>query len=208
VRRIEEREGGVTVHVADGDPPVEADYVLCCVPMAALGEIELDIPNGDVKRAAAQRVRHVFVTRLNVVFDGRPWRQQGLSGEVIADAEPLELWDMSTDNSNDPGVLTFYLTGQVARALADANPSELAGWCREQLSVVMPGLPDFIRLTSKVWPNAWTAWLPGQLGSIAHTLRAPTRRVAFATDELSPWPGWMQGAVYSANRGVEWLRQV
>jgi monoamine oxidase len=50
--------------------------------------------------------------------------------------------------------------------------------------------------------GAYTTWEKGDMTRMYHELRRPEGRIHFAGEHVSPWPGWIQGALHSRIRAA------
>ncbi len=207
VRRVRHDQGGAQIELQTpaGSHELRADAVVLAVPLSALRTIELD-PAPPRWREASAEIEHVRVLRIAAIFDGRPWLERGWSGKAIADDDMMEIWDVTRPEVDaDRGVSSFYVTGDLADRLAASSKDDRARWCNEQLQRAFPGLPPHERIVDHRWSAAWPAQRPGQLTRFLPALNTPTSRVILAGDNISPWPGWMQGSVYSAQHAAAWV---
>jgi monoamine oxidase len=57
--------------------------------------------------------------------------------------------------------------------------------------------------TSDPWcRGAFAIFYPGQMTRWGSSAWSPEGRIHFAGEHVSPWPGWMEGALWSAERAV------
>ena len=102
------------------------------------------------------------------------------------------------------------LPGPLARYEALLSQEERMRAVAADLVKLFPAIADqYESGTSKCWDeDEWSrgayAWFrPGQMTKFLPTLGRPEGRIHFAGDHTSPTPGWMEGALHSAERVVK-----
>jgi len=102
-----------------------------------------------------------------------------------------------------------FQAGETARRTADLSESERVAMSVREMEKVYPGMEaNFEWGTSYAWDlDEWArgdyAWMrPGQFTSLEPYIGTPEGRVYFAGEHASPWPGWMQGALWSGLRAA------
>jgi monoamine oxidase len=206
------RRDGETVRVRTrtptGERTIEADRAICTLPFPVLRRIPIEPTLPDPQRTAVAELGYDAVTRVYLQTSDRFWRDAGLTGFAMTDA-PTELWDASDGQPGRRGVLMSYLRGDPARAMAALAPGTAAERTAEHVEAVMPGARDRREAHARwAWSEepfaraAYAEWTPGTLGRLYPQLATPAGRLHFAGEHVSPWPGWIQGALHSGLRAA------
>jgi len=210
VRSIRRDAGSVRVAVrtASGEHVIEADRAICTLPFPVLREILLDPPLPEPQRAALEELGYDAVTRVYLQTSDRFWRGRGLTGFAWTDW-PTELWDASDGQAGDRGVLMSYLRAGPARAMAAMSPGEGAARTTDHVEAVFPGARERVEAHARwAWSEqrftraAYAEWTPGALSRLYPHMATPVGRLHFAGEHISPWPGWIQGALHSGLRAA------
>lgn len=211
VRVIAQRTGGALVsYQVDGSAEqLEADFVISALPAPALARLEL-LPRlpAEVGEAIAS-VRLTSVTRIYLQASRRFWLERGDSGRASTDLSIGTLRDETALQDGTAGVLGAHLSGEQAREWGKLREHERLARALDDVEKVFPGMrAHFDTGASKFWDEdpraggayAWHA--PGELTRFAKLLTAPQGRLHFAGDHTSYRPGFMHGAIASAERVV------
>ncbi|MEX1259056.1 MAG: FAD-dependent oxidoreductase [Gemmatimonadota bacterium] len=209
VIRIEQRGSEVVVS-GDGGEELEADRVLCTVPLPVLHRIQFLPELSSAKGAAADGgFQYMPSTRVFVQFSSRFWEGEGLNGWATTDW-PEELWHPTWDLAGGRGVLLSYVRG--ARALeidALVGPEKVQA-VLDHWEGIFPGVnADAEASTVHSWQEdpwsgrAWAAPTGAQLAAYGTAIRQPEGRMHFSGEHTSDDRGWMQGALSSGLRAAE-----
>jgi monoamine oxidase len=209
VGRVDQRGASVVVS-GDGGWTLEADRVLCTVPLPVLDRIQF-LPGLSAAKdeAAAGAFSYQASTRVFVQFSTRFWEAEGWNGWAITDW-PEELWHPTWDLPGGRGVLLSYVRG--ARALEiDALPGpEKVQAVLDHWESVFPGANAHAEASAvhswqeDPWSGrAWAAPTGTQLAAYGDAIREPEGRIHFAGEHTSDDRGWMQGALASGLRAVQ-----
>lgn len=197
----------VVVERASGRERLAADYAICTLPFSVLRHVEVAPAFSAPKRRAIEELAYAGCTRIYVQTREKFWLEQKLAGFACTDLPIKYVFDSTPQGPSRRGILECYISGprsQAATALGEAERLELA---LTQLEKVFPGVRRAAEGgTSKSWQDdpwargAYAYYQPGQMRSLLPHVAPPEGRVYFAGDHTSPWPHWMQGALYSGNR--------
>ena len=139
----------------------------------------------------------------------RVWDEAGVAGGAQTDDSWGGLRDETLAQPGPGGILSTYASGPAARELAALGEGARAARLRALVERVHPGATGAIAaVVTKVWDEdpfagGAYAWMPpGFLGEVAPRLERGADRLHLAGDYLSYRPGFMQGAVASAERAV------
>lgn len=201
--------GGATVRVVGGGS-LEADRVICTLPLPVLDRVAFDPPLSALKReAAAGGFAYQIATRVVVSFEERFWAEpEGLNGWGITDW-PEEIWHPSWDAAGPGGILLSYVRGDRARALDALGSQERIAAVVAHWESVFPGVGTHARggVTHSWGSDPWSrgAWAePTAQARLRYhdALAAPEGVIHFAGEHISDEYGWMQGALASGLRAA------
>jgi monoamine oxidase len=133
-----------------------------------------------------------------------------LNGFGRTDLPIANLFDMTSNQPGQRGILQSYLGGARARQVAALKESARISFVLEQTEKVFPGIRENFEVgVSKCWDeDEWargaSSWYrPGQMSQLWPHIARPEGRVHFAGDHTSAWIRWMQGALHSGNRAAK-----
>jgi monoamine oxidase len=208
VTRFEQNAAGVrVVYLRDGSPQVvDADYLVCTVPLPVLRRVEISPALSPVKRAAIQQIDGLPMARVFLQSRRRFWLERGDSGCASAD-DPIDVWDYTRDQPGTRGILGAYTSGRMAHQVTMRQPVERGPFVLDMMERVHPGIRDnYEGSASHSWVDdpwalgAGADFRPGQLSSFYRALGTPEGRFHFAGEHTSPWSGWMNGGLESGVR--------
>ena len=190
---------------------VDGARVILAIPFSLLRKITIDPPFSPAKRMVVESLPYRSATRFLLQTDRSFWREAGLSGAARTDA-PCEIWDASFGQLSVRGLLSVTAGGQPERREQLARLDE-AGQLSLGLGMARGAFPEIDNHYQKGFTQNWTddpwsqgafaVFHPGQMTAWGDILGRPEGRVHFAGEHASPWPGWMEGAVWSAERVVQ-----
>jgi monoamine oxidase len=207
VTTVEQR--GSSVILRGSGWSMEADRVLCTVPLPVLHKVRFVPELSAAKRAATQGdFQYAPSTRVCVQFYARFWEPEGLNGWATTDW-PEELWHPTWDLAGPRGVLLSYVRGERALAI-DALPGRARVQAvLEHWETIFPGAVAHAGVSAvHSWQDdpwsgrAWAAPTAAQLARYGTRLQEPEGRIHFAGEHLSDDRGWMQGALASGLRAA------
>ncbi|MBI4693615.1 MAG: FAD-dependent oxidoreductase [Gammaproteobacteria bacterium] len=182
---------------------VEARAVVVTLPPAALRSLALDPGLPAPQAHAIENVRAYPATRYAVQTQSRSWQRAGLCGAARTDAG-VEIGEASFGQPGSHGLLHATAYDPVGASSA-GSPSLLRGV--DYAAEAFPGVTaDFERGLALPWAReplaggAFAGFRPGQLAAMPSLLARPTKCLHFAGEHTSPWTGWMEGALDSAER--------
>lgn len=216
VAEIDNRDSGVTVTASTPNGPllVEADRVICALPVQALNQIRFSVPLPSSKKSAFDKYRPTRVLRVFFEFGHRFWEEQDLSGIASTDLPEVPgqsrripgIWINNQTRAlpGPAGILECYIVGEWAELLNTYDDAALHALMLDQIERVYPGAAASWtgNAARKFWASAYAWFAPGDLGSALRDGPCPAGRVHFAGDQYSAIPGWIQGAMESAIRAA------
>jgi monoamine oxidase len=205
------REDHVLVHVgANTQEDLVADFALCTLPPPVLCSV-IAFNVICTRFRELEELRSTSLTRAWLRTRGRPWH----GGARSAATDLPSAWFRDASLSPDgPGLIDIWLAGKTARHLLSWDEEAGLVRMRGEAEPAFPGLQEgFERGKVFSWDReefsrgAFTWVRPGQALDLTGKLATPQGRVFFAGEHLSPWPGWMQGALFSGYRAARAINQ-
>jgi monoamine oxidase len=210
VTRVRHDESGVVVGYVQGGQAREAraDHAVCTIPFPVLRGLDI-APLSAAKRRAIADLPYPHVTKTILQTRTRFWRVAGLSGFADTDLPVPEVWDLSEGQPGQRGLLMAYLTAPFGAQVARRAPDDRLRWTLDHMERIFPGTRlEYEGGASYAWGDdrwsrgAYPTYGPSQVIDLFPAVRASEGRLHFAGDHASVWPGWMQGALESANRAA------
>jgi monoamine oxidase len=201
VRAIVRREGQNSV--------VSADRMICTIPFSVLRHIAFAPRLSHTKQNAIDNLPYGSVTRIFLQYDRRFWLDQRCTGFAEMLDLPMEVWSPSHDQPGHRGLHLGYLYERIAKEFASFSKTERIAHFLNLMEKVYPGATKhFEGGDSFVWNEqpfqrgAYAVYTKGTYDSLAPYVSQPEGRIHFAGEHTSPWPGWIQGALYSGLRAA------
>jgi monoamine oxidase len=207
VQSVRHNADGVTVafRQAESTHQLLADHAICTIPFPVLRKLDIG-PLSEAKQRAITELPYPAVTKIFVQTRTRFWRGERLSGFAETDLPLPEVWDLSEGQPGERGLLVAYLAGPHVRP-GPTNPEERMRWALEYMSMIFPRMKvEYEGGLAYSWADdpwalgAYPTYAAGQVIDLFPAVRQSEGRLHFAGDHASVWPGWMQGALESANR--------
>lgn len=185
-----------------------AERALCTLPLPLLREVAVVPAFSPGKTLAVQQVRYGSASRILLQVNRRSWREQGLLGAARTDL-PSELWDPSFEQPGERGLLHAYFRLSASEHFRALGATSRLLHAIAHMTEVLPGLAAHVEggecycWHDDPWARGAVA-VPqrGQMALLVDAAR-PEGRVHFAGEHTSPWAGWMEGALESAQRAVQ-----
>lgn len=188
---------------------ISADRIVLAVPFSTLRRIDIDPPFNADKMQAIEGLPYYPATRFLFQTRERFWIKAGSNGAARTDYA-LETWDDGTDQPGGGGMLSATVGGRMDETLAAIAPNDRLRLGEKMVSLPFPEIAE---MTSKGFVQRWSddpwargafaAFAPGQMTGWMPAIARPEGRIHFAGEHTSPWTGWMEGALRSAERVVE-----
>jgi monoamine oxidase len=187
-----------------------ADRVVVAVHGPVVREIAFEPALSGELREAFARLRIASAARGWMQLDRRVWADAGVAGGADTDEEFGLVREDADLQPRASGILSFYVTGERARALRALGAAERREHFVALVERAHPGAREHVvAVETKFWDedpyargaHAWmpveymTRWLP--------VLARPHGRLHFAGDYTSYRPGFMHGALSAALRVVD-----
>ena len=214
VTRIERRSTGIRVHAKanDGSTSVhDGAHVVITAPPPALRDVTFDPPLPSNTAAMIGQLDLGHALKVSTEFQRRFWMPEGFSGFTITDLPFGIAWD-ATDSmpggNGRPGVLTQFVTGDVAAAGARLADGHRIATFQSQLATVYPEGRSLRTgpATTMAWANerftggGYAVYRPGQMVPFWPALRRAGGPIWFAGEHTEELAGYMESAVRSGHR--------
>ncbi len=180
------------------------DHVLLTLPPRNLETIVFDPPLTPEKRCAIEACRMSRTIKLSFEFKTKWWLDAGWGGSMQCDLPILQTWDGSR---GDTPILSAYVCGLTCEQWKQhADP---IGWGIEQLTSLFPQAKDeLVRGEIHDWiadpfaRGGFSITAPGYVLNHMRHIATPEGGVHFAGEHTSPWLGFIEGSLESAERSV------
>jgi monoamine oxidase len=208
--RIEQDETGVRViTIGPGGPATHsADHLICTIPFSVLRGMEVAPRFPADKQEIIEKLYYDPVVRTYGQVRQRFWEAEGLNGFGDTD-DPTEIWQPTFNQPGPRGIVHTYLEDKIARRAAAMSDAERTKEGVAILERAFPGMSNALEHAfSFCWADqpwqrgAYVAFRTGEITRWAAAIHRPEGRIHFAGEHTSPWPGWMQGALYSGLRAA------
>jgi monoamine oxidase len=191
-----------------GHHSLSADRVVVAVPFTLLRRIEIVPPFSDGKARAIRELTYTSSSKVFLQTRTRFWEKEGLNGFGYTDLSGYgQVWELGHSQPGPRGLLVSYTKMAGSRQVSDLDEEQRIAAALESVTAVHPELPrHFEGGASKCWDEdpwsrgGWAVSRPGDLERLEPHVARQEGRMHFAGEHTSPWPGWMQGALESAER--------
>lgn len=208
---LEQDDHRVRVHCrTDAGAPLafEVDRVVCTLSFSVLKSI--DARFSPPKSHAIATLPYTSVARVFIQTRERFWRARKEAGSASTDLPIQEIYEDSATQPGRRGILSSYAVGHRARAMARLSEANRLSATIREMAKVHSAIGEFAEGgTSMCWDeDPWARgdycyFAPGQVLGLSSEISRPEGRIHFAGDHTSRWPGFMQGALESAQRVVD-----
>ena len=183
------------------------DRVVCTLPFPLVRDLEIAPSFSAAKRRALRELPYASMVKVLLQTRRQFWVDLGLSGFVTTDLPMTEIWNVTLGEESTRGVLLAYLGGYRARRMNYLPDMERLALVIHHLKKVFPELEQQYEggmtwsWDTAPWARGAGAWYAvGQMRGIYPHVATREGRIHFAGEHTSPWPGWVQGALYSGQR--------
>ena len=209
-RWIRHGDDGVSVGTDDG-PAVTARRAVVAVPPALAARIGYDPPLPAARDQLTQRMPAGSVIKFHVIYDAPWWRDEGLSGQVLAVGDLIDVTFDGSPPDGRRGVITGFFEGaQAIRAEAmgeDGRRDHLVDVLTRALGPQAASPRAYVDRSWSAEP--WTRGCygahlpPGAWTQLGPALRPPVGLIHWAgTETAERWMGYIDGALESGERAA------
>ncbi len=209
VSRLVQDAGGVAATTPRGE--VRASHAVLAIPPALAASIVFEPALPLARRESWARHRMGATYKAVAFYEAPFWRDDGLSGEVLAPAGPVSAVLDNSAPGGRPAALVAFAVGRQARELGERPEGE-------RRAAVLEGLARWfgdraarpVDFREKDWAaDPWSGGCPvaapppGVLTVFAEDLARPIGRVHFAgTETATNWNGFIEGALEAGDRAA------
>jgi monoamine oxidase len=209
VRRIEQDAQRVRVFTDAG--AIAADRVVVAIPPPLVARIEFSPSLPPARDQLLSRAPMGALIKCLVAYDRPFWREEGFSGEIVCDDDPVCVGFDATSHDGSQPALVAFVGGRPARRWAERDRESRE---REVVEVLARAFGDRARkpvdFVAKDWSaDPWSRGCPvailatGALSSSAEGFARPVGRVHFAgTETAREWTGYLEGAIEAGERAA------
>ena len=205
VKAISQSAGGVQATLSSGRT-IEADAALLAIPVPALRQIALDLPES--RQAALNGVDYHKVVQLHCVVETPFWEASGWGGSWWTDGLLGRVFTRPMPDSERYN-MTIWINGDSCDWLNALDDEACTDAILQALWKMVPGAQEVTSVGQLVrWTNdplaggSWALWGPGQAGSAHAAIRAPADRLFFAGEHTAEAYRGMEAAMESGERAV------
>ncbi|HEU4994848.1 MAG TPA: NAD(P)/FAD-dependent oxidoreductase [Gemmatimonadaceae bacterium] len=211
VQSLVQDAGGVRVSctTAQGDVSVDADYLVCAVPLSQLAALRFSPALPEEMRELATTIPFSSALRIFLEMRRPYWRDEGFNGFGITDTVG-EIWDPHFDEAAMPALLVCYARDELAERLSALDEPRRIARAVDEVDRVLPGATaHFLRGASIVWREQ--RWIGGGWPMVRNgyesrisVFRRRFGRVFFAGDYATEpaWLNMVEGAIESGERAA------
>jgi monoamine oxidase len=190
---------------------IEADYVVCTIPLGVLATIANDF--APEFKSAIAACDYVKAAKIAFQADRRFWEEdhQIYGGISWTNRDITQIWYPSAGFHRDKGVLlgAYIWTNQIGERFGRLTPEQRLEAAMISGENIHPGYRLLVsRGVSVCWhkipysQGAWADWSPEARNLRYLILNRPDGPIHFAGEHLSYLTGWQEGAVLSAHAAV------
>jgi monoamine oxidase len=200
---------GVVAHFG-GQPGghITAQRAVLALPLSVLRTLRVEPALPVPQHELVAELPYGHVLKVLLQFRRRFWREQGVDG-ILTDLPFRAAYDGTRGQPGERGILTIYIAGRSAAALAPLAEAARQAQVLAQLEQVFPGCQAlFERGISLVWSlepasrGAYSHFRPGQLTRFGPLLTEPLGPLYLAGEHTDPWQATMNGALASGQRAA------
>ncbi len=205
------RAGPEWVEVRAAGEACRAHQLIVAMAPADARRIDFGDAIDDQRRRLFEAQRPGSVIKCVAIYQTPFWRDQGLSGELVSDGEPLRISFDATPPKAGHGLLVGFILGDAARRWsATGDEARRAAVLRQWAAVFGPKAARPVEYLDQDWcREAWTAGCyvglfgPGDMRELAPRLRRPDGRIHWAgTETATVWTGYIDGAIEAGERAA------
>ncbi|MFZ0014937.1 MAG: FAD-dependent oxidoreductase, partial [Acidimicrobiia bacterium] len=209
VSAIRQTPSGMSV--VHGGGSITAQDVVVAIPPTLAGRISYEPALPTLRDSLTQQMPAGSVIKVNVGYETPFWREEGLSGSVVALDEPFGIVFDNSPPDAACGVLVAFAEADHSRRLRAQTPDAQRSLAVDTLTKYFgPRASDPFDILFQDWSaEPWTRGCYGaHLGAGVWTrygpaLAEPVERIHWAgTETATTWNGYMDGAVRSGRRAA------
>lgn len=195
-----------------GEPfRVRAGRAVVAMPPALTTRIRWNPLLPGVRDQLATRMPMGSVTKVHALYERPFWRDEGLNGQLVANAGAMRSTFDDSPEDGSHGALVGFVAGDACRRYERLGADVLRAELLEELGRAFgPDAARPVELVLQHWPGeAFTRGgpvaisSPGALTGFGPDLRAPVGPVHWAgTETATEWCGYLEGAIRAGERAA------
>ncbi|MDX6664934.1 MAG: monoamine oxidase [Solirubrobacteraceae bacterium] len=209
VRRIVQH--GASAEVITDKGRFVAKQVIVTGPPAVTAYIDYDPILPSDRAQLLQRFPQGHAIKCEAVYAKPFWRDKGLSGQIVSDAEPVRVTFDNSPPDGSPGVMLGFIEGEFARRWSGKSRAQRRAGVLANFATYFG---DEALKPKAYFEKDWTAegWTrgcyggftpPGVLLDFGEAIRRPVGRIKWAgAESATVWNGYMDGALRSGSRAA------
>ena len=205
VKAISQSAAGVRATLSSGRT-IEADAALLALPVPALRQIALDLPES--RLAVLGSVDYHKIVQLHCVVDSPFWEASGWGGSWWTDGLLGRVFTRPMPGAERYN-MTIWINGDSCDTLNALDDETCTDTILQALWKLVPSAQEVTSVGQLVrWTNdpfaggSWALWGPGQAGSAHAAIRAPAGRLFFAGEHTAEAYRGMEAAMESGERAA------
>ena len=205
VKVINQSAAGVQATLNSGRT-IEADAALLALPVPALRQIALDLPES--QQTAMAGVDYHKIVQLHCVVDAPFWEASGWGGSWWTDGLLGRIFTRPMPDSERYN-MTIWINGDSCDSLNALDDEACTDAILQALWKLVPSAQEVTSVGQLVrWTNdpfaggSWALWGPGQAGRAHAAIRAPAGRLFFAGEHTAEAYRGMEAAMESGERAA------
>jgi monoamine oxidase len=209
VRRVIQRKTGVDVHTSKAR--FTARQLIITGPPALTAYIEFHPPLLAQRAQLLQRFPQGNAIKCEAIYEKPFWRDSGLAGQIVSDAEPVRVTFDNSPPDGSPGVMLGFIEGAFARKWSRKPADERRAAVLENFATYFGDQArtprDYVEMdwSNEVWTRGCYVGFtpPGVLLDFGEAIRRPFGAIKWAGAETATlWNGYMDGALRSGSRAA------
>ena len=211
--KVDQRAGHIKVTALSNagiGTVLDANAVICTVPIQSLLKIKFDPPLPREQTEAAEKLTYARICKNSVLYDERFWKDENFS--LVSDVTSHYYFHSTQNQPGKQGILTSYAIGEKADVLASQSEARRMRIIANDLTDFDPNAPKLAKgIASYAWQRdkftdgAYALYKPGQWFGIRPILQRPHRNILFAGEHLADWQGFMEGAIETGEAAAKKL---
>jgi monoamine oxidase len=191
---------------------VAARRVVVAIPPAVQARIAFDPPLPGARDQLAQHAAMGSVTKVHAVYDRPFWRDEGLNGQMVADAGALRATFDDSPEDGSHGAIVGFIAGRADRLLEDRGVEGRRALALDELAFAFgPQAASPVEYVEQRWSSEpftrggpVACFGPGLLTGCGSALRTPVGPIHWAgTETAHQWTGYIDGALSSGQRAAQ-----
>lgn len=217
VTNITNTKKGVKITCADGSV-FKARFAVCTLPFTVMRNIELDSETEQgfphpIQVEAIDSLPYIAITQAHILPKKQFWKEDGMSPSMWTDTS-IGRFFTAYNEQGEPNRFTCWLNGKEAMLLDKMPPTEAQTFLLKELKRIRPSTENALEIVHiHSWQQnmfaggAYHQYAPAQVTKFLPYLNKPAGNIYFAGEHTNFRATGMEGAMESAARVVDEIRQ-